>query len=585
MSRWTLAKGWQWATAGEIADIVGGGTPSTKNSVNFTEKGIPWLTPADLSGYQEEYVSRGKRDLSKEGYESCGAQLMPGDAVLFTSRAPVGYCVLAANEICTNQGFKSLVLKGKISPKFIRHYLLTSKSYAESLASGSTFKELSGKRMAELEIPIPPLNEQKRIVDRIQELQACSRRASEALEPIPDLIEQLRQSILAAAFRGDITKDWRKKNPDIEPASKLLKRIRAERRKHWEDAKLEKLKAKGLAEDKLYEEFSKQRKKYKEPASVNPSYLPKLPQGWCWASLSELSSAVKPISYGVLQPGDELKNGVKLIRVCDLHDGIVLIDQLRTISPQVDRQYERTRLEGGELLVSVVGTIGRLAIANNKLAGANIARAIARLLPCKLVHAYWLMTMLSSPFLQDWLVRGAREVARKTLNIGVLEKTPIPLASKCEMERVFSQIDKQVFLFNPIQEAINEVYTRLARLDQSILSKAFRGELFPQDPNDEPASVLLERIREEKEREAAKQKSRDKQRGRKMKKKRDKQKDVLIVLREANRIMTPEEVFAAVGFEEDSVDAFYAQLRKAVVLKKVREIRKGDLIQLEAIGQ
>ncbi len=122
-------------------------------------------------------------------------------------------------------------------------------------------------------------------------------------------------------------------------------------------------------------------------------------------------------------------------------------------------------------------------------------------------------------------------------------------------------------------------------LDQSIFSKAFSGELVPQDPNDEPASVLLERIQEEKKRELAKQKPRDKQRGRKMKKKKDKQKEALVVLREASSVMTPEEVFAAGGFEEDSVDAFYEQLRKAVISKQVREMREGDLIQLEAIGK
>ncbi len=113
-------------------------------------------------------------------------------------------------------------------------------------AADSTFTELSGVRIAELTSSDPPLNEQKRIVSRIEELQLRSRRAREALETVPDLLEQLRQSLLAAAFRGDLTKEWRKKNPDVEPASELLKRIRAERRKRWEEAELEKLKAKGL---------------------------------------------------------------------------------------------------------------------------------------------------------------------------------------------------------------------------------------------------------------------------------------------------------------------------------------------------
>ncbi len=293
MSRWQIPIGWQWAKTIEISSIVGGGTPSTKNQSNFIDKGVPWITPADLSGYQDEYISRGKRDLSEKGYRDSGAQLMPKDTVLFTSRAPIGYCVLAANEISTNQGFKSFVLKGGINPKYVRHYLLSSKQYAESLASGSTFKELSGNRIARLEIPVPPLNEQKRIVARIEELQARSRRAREALDTVPDLLDQLRQSILAAAFRGDLTKVWRKKQTDIEPAKELLKRIRAERRKRWEAAELEKLKAKGLTDEKLKEAYVNRRKKYKEPFSVAADALPKLPHGWCWSSIDTVAFVTK----------------------------------------------------------------------------------------------------------------------------------------------------------------------------------------------------------------------------------------------------------------------------------------------------
>src|SRR5689334_211102 len=149
--RWEIPPTWQWASAKDIAQIVGGGTPSTADETNFAETGIPWVTPADLTGFREAYISRGARDLSLKGYESSGAQILPPGTVLFSSRAPIGYCAIAANDISTNQGFKSFVLKGNISPEYVRHYLLASKEYAESLSSGTTFKELSGSRIANLE--------------------------------------------------------------------------------------------------------------------------------------------------------------------------------------------------------------------------------------------------------------------------------------------------------------------------------------------------------------------------------------------------------------------------------------------------
>jgi len=125
---------------------------------------------------------------------------------------------------------------------------------------------VSGGKLRELEVPVPPLNEQRRIVAKLEDLLARSRRAKDALDAIPPLLEKLRQSILAAAFRGDLTADWRARHPDVEPASELLKRIRVERRKKWEEAELAKLKAKGKAPTD-----DRWKAKYQEPEPVGPS--------------------------------------------------------------------------------------------------------------------------------------------------------------------------------------------------------------------------------------------------------------------------------------------------------------------------
>ena len=195
--RWQLPHSWEWALAGEIANIIGGGTPKSSDPSNFCVTGHPWLTPADLTGYHETYIGKGRRDLTEQRLRTCGATLMPKGTVLFSSRAPVGYCAIASNEICTNQGFKSLVLRGNISPEFVRYYLLGSKEYAESLASGTTFKELSGSRTAQICVPIAPLKEQRRIVAKLNNLRARSARARHELDLVPKLIERYKQAILA----------------------------------------------------------------------------------------------------------------------------------------------------------------------------------------------------------------------------------------------------------------------------------------------------------------------------------------------------------------------------------------------------
>jgi len=501
VSRWQIPIGWQWAKAPDIASIIGGGTPSTKKSSNFAENGIPWLTPADLSGYQEEYFSRGKRDLSKEGYRDSGAQLMPKDSVLFTSRAPIGYCVLAANEISTNQGFKSLVLKGDINPKYIRHYLLSSKQYAESLASGSTFKELSGHRMASLEIPIPPLNEQKRIVTRIEELQARSRRTREALEAVPDLLEQLRRSILSAAFRSALTKEWWEKHPDVEPASELLKRIRIERRKRWEEVELEKLKTKGLTGDKLNEEFAIRRKKYKEPAPVDTADLPELPQGWCWASIEELSQWT---TDGTHQPPPFTDRGIPFLVISNMVSGDIEWDTVQKwVSKETYDKYTGIYKPAlGDIIYSTVGSYG-VAVEVTKHKKFMFQRHIAHIRPISNhLSVSYLSFALNSPICKEQADGVARGVAQKTVNLFDLRRFAIPVAPLSEQSKLAELLSICLKALDDQRGNLNSSLAKLHNFEQSILSKAFHGELVPQDPNDEPAVILLERIRQEKTRES-----------------------------------------------------------------------------------
>jgi type I restriction enzyme S subunit len=226
---WELPEIWVWSKAGEIAKIVGGGTPSTKVLENFCEEdGIPWVTPADLTGYVSRYISRGRRNLTERGYKGSGSQIMPTGSVLFSSRAPIGYCAIASNPIATNQGFKSLSLISNVSPEFIYYYLKNSKSYAESLSSGTTFKELSSSKMAELEIPLPPIAEQQRIVAKLEALLTRSTNARNELAAIPKLIERYKQAVLAAAFRGDFTVDWRSENKFFIDENNILQKIKSD---------------------------------------------------------------------------------------------------------------------------------------------------------------------------------------------------------------------------------------------------------------------------------------------------------------------------------------------------------------------
>jgi hypothetical protein len=191
----------------------------------------------------------------------------------------------------------------------------------------------------DLEITLPPLAEQRRIVAKIEVLQERSRRTQEALSEVGPLLEQFRQSVLAAAFRGDLTADWRAAHPNVEPASELLQRIRAERRRRWEQAELAKYAAKGQKPPKNWQE------KYKEPEPVDDSNLPELPAGWTWIRVTELASdlprAIQSGPFGSNLLHSEFQDtGILTIGIDNVHrDGFSLGQQHR-ISRE---KYERPR--------------------------------------------------------------------------------------------------------------------------------------------------------------------------------------------------------------------------------------------------
>lgn len=139
----------------DIGTVVGGATPSTKKPENYENGKIAWITPKDLSTFTGRYIERGERNITEVGLKSCSTQLLPKNTVLFSSRAPIGYVAIAANEVCTNQGFKSVVPNEKTDPLFLFYLLKYNKDKIEGMGSGTTFKEVSGTTMKNIVVNVP----------------------------------------------------------------------------------------------------------------------------------------------------------------------------------------------------------------------------------------------------------------------------------------------------------------------------------------------------------------------------------------------------------------------------------------------
>ena len=155
---------WIECKLSDVGEIVGGATPSTKKLENYDNGKIAWITPKDLSNFTERFISHGERNITELGLKSCSTQLMPPHSILFSSRAPIGYIAIAEKEVCTNQGFKSIVPNQNTDYLFLYYLLKYNKENIEHVGSGTTFKEVSGATMRGISVQVPvSYEEQKKI--------------------------------------------------------------------------------------------------------------------------------------------------------------------------------------------------------------------------------------------------------------------------------------------------------------------------------------------------------------------------------------------------------------------------------------
>jgi type I restriction enzyme, S subunit len=359
--RWPLPDGWKWVRAGDVGKIVGGGTPPASDPANFTDDGgVAWITPADLTDYTDTYIGYGRRNLSKKGFASCGATLMPAGTVLYSSRAPIGYCAIASDPISTNQGFKSIVPNDGIVPEFLRYYLLSSKEYAEGLASGTTFKELSGARMSTLPIPLASEGEQRRTVAKLDSLLSRSKSAQDKVAHVPQLVERYKQAVLAAAFRGDLTDDWRKRNDATHSADEVHIALLSKRRSEWERRE--------------------GKRAYKPPIEdyIVPDELPTIPASWKYVPVEHLSTKVVD---GVHKKPDYKPDGIPFLTVRNLTAGPgIAFSNVRYVSHEDHEEFSRrANPTAGDILITKDGTLGvTRAIRSEKVFSIFVSLALVK---------------------------------------------------------------------------------------------------------------------------------------------------------------------------------------------------------------
>ncbi|MCZ8079062.1 MAG: restriction endonuclease subunit S [Rhodobacteraceae bacterium] len=334
---------------------------------------------------------------------------------------------------------------------------------------------------------VPPLAEQHRIVAKVEELMAlldrleAARAAREetrtrltaatlsrlteadtdtpsaarfaqqtlpALTTRPDQIKTLRQTILNLAVRGKLVEQ----DAGDEPAAALLEQIRSYRKE-----------AASSAGVRL------------KPVSKPVELIADLPNGWRSCAMGDLVEPTATISYGVLVPGPDVPDGIPFVRAQDLSLTNLPERPNKTISPEIEAPYARTRLKGGEILLCVVGSIGKLGIAPPSWNGANIARAVARIAPVPALLSQYLLIAMQSPAVQSCFAEATRTLAQPTLNVGLIEAVSIPLPPLAEQHRIVTKVEELMSLCDRLERALQDATTTRARLLEATLRDALTG--------------------------------------------------------------------------------------------------------------
>ncbi len=439
-----LPHNWSWVKLGDVGDIVGGGTPSTSIEKYF-DGDIAWITPADLTGFKNKCIPKGRRNITEAGLKNSSARLIPKGSVLFSSRAPIGYVVIASNELCTNQGFKSVIPNKKVDSEFVYYFLKSAKQLAEKNASGTTFKEISAKNFANLPFPLPLLLEQKKIVEKIEELFSGLDNGVASLKKAKAQIRLYRQSVLASAFNGKLVKDEKRETKNEFEA--YLNGVQ------------------GVA----------------KAAEPKVDYTNQLPEGWKWVKLGEVADIIN--GYAFKSGSFKNEGKFQVVKIGNVRPGNLRLEERQAFVDDIEQSIlNRAQLKKNDLVISLTGTrkkrdYGYVAMVTNenKLL-LNQRLAIIRLHK-EYISKYFLYLLRMDLFLDQFFRNETGNVGQGNVGINGIRDSVIPVPSHSMQTQIVEEIEKRFSEADNLEKAIDESLIKSETLRQSILKQAFEGKL------------------------------------------------------------------------------------------------------------
>lgn len=393
----------------QVCKLVNGGTPKS-GVAEYWGGDVAWLTPAEMGKRSTPYISETARNISRTGLANCSAKQVPVGAVIMSTRAPIGHLAIPETPMAFNQGCRGLIPNDTLDTKYLYYFLWFSRDALNELGTGATFKELSSGALGNYSIPLPPIEEQRRIV-----------------------------AVLDEAFAAIATA--------TANAEKNLANAR-----------------------ELF-------------ACTVEEMLGRVADCQTMTLLAAADESCS-LSYGIVQPGDEVPGGLAIVRPTDLQQKFIELGPLKRIAPKLASAYQRTTLQGDELLLCVRGTTGTLSIATPELAGGNVTRGIVPIRFNRAILSQKLgYYLLLSASVQKQIKAATYGAALMQINIRDLKQLELRVPPDAIQVALTDRLDAVQSYVEQLQANYSDKLEALAALKQSILDRAFTGDLTASTPD------------------------------------------------------------------------------------------------------
>ena len=461
-----------WAEV-ELADIV----------LNVSDEADPKKVDCQYIGL--EHIGKASGRIIGEGSSSevtsTKTRFQPGDVLYGKLRPYLNKVALAGFPGICSTDILALRPLPSIHPGFVQYRLLTREfvDYASLRVNGVQHPRIDAKKVGQFSFLLPPLAEQTRIVAKIEELFSKLDAGVAELKRTQALLKRYRQSVLHAAVTGELSRAWREaQGGELEDAGALLARILEARRAKWA--------------------ASGKRGQYKEPQGPDVAGLPELPSRWVWASVEQLADQVQ---YGSSAKTNESGEGIPIYRMGNIINGELISSGFKYLPTNHD-EFPSLFLQAGDILFNRTNSaelVGKCALYSGYPPIASFASYLIRLRVNLSVKAELVVYYINSPLGRAWVKSVAtQQVGQANVNGSKLQELAFRLPPLAEQSYIVSEVERRLSILANVEATVQAELKRAESTRQGILRRAFSGQLVPQDAADEPASVLLERIKAEK---------------------------------------------------------------------------------------